>query len=176
MRVAFHDGTVHECPRVTFVGIADYIFDVRYAFPGKAPLDSCRESSASAATQSGTFHFVYDLFRSPVQKAVRQGFITIPCDVFLYVLRVDESAVPQGNALLLAVEVHMFGVADMLPGLRVQVQQPLDFAPGYDMFIDNLLRVFRLYLCVESVVRYYLDYRAFFTEAETACGDYVDPV
>ena len=93
MRVAFHDGAVHKCAGVTFVGIAHHVLGVGLLPAGKFPFPSGGETAAAASTQTGALYFFYYRFRRTVQQAVCQCAVTVQADVFFYILRVDEAAV-----------------------------------------------------------------------------------
>ena len=176
MRVPLHDRTVHEGPGIPFVSIADNIFDIRYTFAGEAPFHSCREASASTSPEPGALDFFNDIVRGFLQYACGQGKIPVPGNVFLYILRIYESAVPQGDPLLLPVEIHVLGVADALPCLRVDIEQALNPSASDDMLIDNVMGIIRSHLCIECVVRDNLDHRSLFAEAEASRSDDINLV
>ena len=52
MRITFQYGTVHECARVTLVGVTADILLVRIVALGQLPLESGRETGAAAASQT----------------------------------------------------------------------------------------------------------------------------
>ena len=119
MRISFHNGTVHKCARVTLVGIANHVFKGCLLFCGQFPFHACGKSSAPTATQTGTFDLIYYLFRSMVEKGIRQSCIPIAGNIFFYVLRVDETTIAQCDAHLFPVEIHMFRIAYFLFGFRI---------------------------------------------------------
>ena len=174
VRVAFHDGTVHESSRVSFVGVADDIFRVILICAAEFPFLSGREACASATAKSGSLDHSDHFLRSLVENHVRKGGVSIPGDIFFYVFRVDETAVPEGYSNLLSIEVHVLGIADVLLGLRIYVEEPFDLAPCDDVFGYYFFSIRRFHLGVESVVWNDFDDRAFLAEAETAGSDDID--
>ena len=172
VRVAFHDGAVHEGAGVAFVGVADNVLYVRYLLTGKFPFQAGGETATATSPQSGAFDDVDDVGRLFVEKAVGQCEVSFTGDVFFYIFGVDESAVAQGDAELFPVEVHVFGVTDSLFGLRVYVEQPFDSSSSDDVFADDFLRIFGSDLGIERIVRNDLYDGALFAEAEAAyCDD-----
>ena len=172
VRVAFHDGAVHEGAGVAFIGVADNVLYVRYLLTGKFPFQAGGETAPTASPQAGAFDDVDDVGRLFVEKAVGQCEVSFTGDVFFYIFGVDESAVAQGDAELFPVEVHVFGVTDSLFGLRVYVEQPFDSSSSDDVFADDFLRIFGSDLGIERIVRNDLYDGALFAEAEAAyCDD-----
>ena len=98
MRVAFHDGTVHESAGVSLVSVTYHVFDVRLLLMGKFPFQACGKAAATASAQTGALDEVDNFRRLLVEKAVRQCVISFAGDVFLDILRVDKAAVAQGDA------------------------------------------------------------------------------
>ena len=167
IRVALHDGTVHERARVALVGVAHDILVGGVELAGDLPFHAGREAGAATAAETGCLDVREDLQAVPFQ-AVRQGFVAITGDVFQDVFRIDETAVPEGDPELLPVEFHVLGIGDMLPGGRILVQQALHLAAANDVGGDDLLHVVRPDRGVERTVGDDLDDRSFLAESETA--------
>ena len=51
MRISFHDASVHECSRISFITIADDITDLFFLSGNLGPFSSSLETSASTSTQ-----------------------------------------------------------------------------------------------------------------------------
>ena len=64
VRIPFHNRTVHKSSRVPFVGVTNDIFLIGLVFAGKFPFQTGRETAATPSTQSGSFDFVDNRFRS----------------------------------------------------------------------------------------------------------------
>ena len=169
--VAFHDGTVHEGARVSFVRVADYVFLVILVAAGELPFQPRGETAAAPASEPGAFDFVDDFLRGHFREAFAQGGVAVASDVFLDVFRIDEAAVAQGDAQLLFVKFHVLGVADGGFLFRVFIKKALYFTPFDDVFVDNFFRVFRFDLYIEGVVRHDFDNRSLFAEPEAAGGN-----
>ena len=108
-----------------------------------------------------------------MQKTLCQSGIAVTSNVFLYVLWINETAVAEGNPHLLAVKVHVLGIADAGPSLWVDIQQTLHPLSADDMVVHDIIGIVGCHLGVESVVRDNLDHRTFLAEAETSRRDYI---
>ena len=104
VRVTFEDGTVHECTRVTFVGVTYNVLLVGNAGSGELPLSAGGETAAPSAAQAGVGDGLDNIFRSHFLQHLSQCEVTVHSDVFFDVFGVDNTAVPQCNSLLLLVE------------------------------------------------------------------------
>ena len=103
MGVAFHDGPVHECPRVAFVAVAYNVLDVIFGGQGQSPFASGGEPSASASPETGIFHDLADFFRLHGGPGFFGAFVSAAGDVFADAGRFDR-AVGQNDAVLPFVE------------------------------------------------------------------------
>ena len=63
MRVTFQNGTVHECTRVAFIGVADDILFIARLILFELPLDTGRETGTAAAAQTGSLDNINDFLR-----------------------------------------------------------------------------------------------------------------
>ena len=142
MRVSLQEGTVHECTRVTLVGVADYIFLLAYAALGcDFPLKSGRETCAATATETGLLDFLNYLGGSHFSEALSESGIPVAGNGFLNVLRIDETAVAESYTELLLVELHMRGVRNALLGVRCHIKETLNFAALDDVLFDDFLGI-----------------------------------
>jgi hypothetical protein len=107
MRIAFKDGTVHECTRVAFVGVAADIFLICGISLCEHPLASCREACAAAAAKSRIKKDFNDVIRGHFRQNFSECLIAARSDVFIDILRVDDTAVPKGDTMLLLIEVRI---------------------------------------------------------------------
>ena len=107
--VSLHDGAVHECTGVSFIGITNYVFIRGVKLTGYLPLHSGGETCAAAATEAGGLYIGQNLKAVPLE-TLSQGLVSVTGNVFTDVLRIDETAVTERHAQLLAVEVHVLGV------------------------------------------------------------------
>ena len=62
-RVAFEDGTIHECARVAFVTVADDVFLVGFLVGGELPFSSGGEAATATTADTGSQDFVDDFLR-----------------------------------------------------------------------------------------------------------------
>ena len=172
--ITLHDASIHESSWVALIGIAHHIFLIGLRACREAPFASCGEAAATTAAQPRLLYDIDDIVGAAIHQAVGQSHIAITGDIFKDVFRIDESAIAQGHALLLAIKVHVLGVADMAPALGVGIEQPLYPLAAHDMFVDDLLHILLPHLGVEGVVGNYFHDRALFAESEAAGADHVD--
>ena len=103
MGVALQDGTVHECTGVAFICIADQVFLISFCSLEEGPLLACEEAGTAAPLEARFLKQVYYIIA-----AHGQGFlyslVTAGGNVFIYVLRVNLSAVLKGYLDLRAYE------------------------------------------------------------------------
>ena len=72
--VALEEGTVHECARVTFVGVADHIFlFADTALGSDLPLQAGGETRTAAAAETGLLDLGDDLLGGHLGEALAQG-------------------------------------------------------------------------------------------------------
>ena len=162
VRIAFQNGTIHECARVTFVSIADDILLIARLILLELPLKACREARATASAETGSLHDVNNFLRGLFREHMVQGFISVDADILIDILRIDAAAVSESDSLLLLIEADLFDIVDFFSGLPVGIEH-LEFFD--DMSADNVvvhdpLCVFRLYMCVIDAVRINSDDRS----------------
>ncbi len=104
VRVAFQDRAVHECAGIAFVCIADHVLGCVAAAPAELPLDAGREARSAAPAQSRIFHRGDHIVRLHLCQRLCQRLVAIAGDVLVDIFRVDNPAIFQGYAHLLAVK------------------------------------------------------------------------
>ena len=62
--IAFQHAAVHKRAGIAFIGVTNDIFLIGLVFAGKFPFQTGRETAATPSTQSGSFDFVDNRFRS----------------------------------------------------------------------------------------------------------------
>jgi hypothetical protein len=102
--VALDDAAVHEGPRVALVGVADHVFGLALGEAGELPLQAGGEAGAAAAPQPGGLHLGQHAARGHLLQHPGQGGVAVAGDGLPDLLGVDQAAVAQRDALLLAVE------------------------------------------------------------------------
>ena len=173
VRVALQQGTVHESARITFVRVADDVLLLAgTALRGDLPLQAGGEARAATAAEAGLLDLGDHLLGGHLGEALAQGGIAVTRNGFLDVLGIDETAVAQGDAELLLVELHVLGVGHALLGVRRHIEQALDLAALDDVFLDDFLRIGRLDPGVEGVVGDDLHDGTSFAETEAAGNDH----
>ena len=171
MWVALHNGTVHECTGISFVGVTNHVFDIRLLFVGKFPFQSRRETATATSAKSRTFDNINNVRRLFVKQAIGQCKVSFTGDILFNIFGIDKTTVTQCDAELFPVEIHVFGVADGMFRFRIYIQQPFDSSSSDDMLVDDFFRIFGSDLGVKGIIRDNFHDRTFFTEAEAAYGD-----
>ena len=146
MRIALHDGAVHESAGVALVGVADDVAHrVVLRAAAEAPFQAGREPSSAASPQPGLFDPFDDRLRVHPEHLGEAG-VAIDGDEVLDVVRIDLAGVAQRDSELLGVEGDILVVGDALAALGVCVEQSLDDATLQDRLGHDLPHVL-----VESV-------------------------
>ena len=172
--VTLHDRAVHERTWVTFVGITNHILVLSLIVSCKAPLHTSWETSTTTTAQSRLLDDVDNLLGSLVLQSIRESHVTVASNILGNVLRIDKTAVAQSDTLLLAVEVHVLRVANVLRSLGVNIEQSLNATTTNHVLLNDFVGILGLHLCVESIVGHHLNNRAFLTEAETSCYNHIN--
>ena len=170
VRVAFQDGTIHECAGVALVSITDDVFLVGSVLGAELPLQTGGEAGAATAAKTGLLDDVDGGSGIVLLQNAGQCLVTITCDVFVDVFGIDETAVTKGDTHLFLVETHVLGVGDVSLVLGVLIEQALHFSTFDDVLVDDLEGVFGLHLGVEGVIGKNLHDGAFLAEAEATGG------
>ena len=98
--VALQDGAVHERSGIALVSVAHHVFLRTGTLRGNLPLQTGGESSAASSSQTGLLDGLNSLLRGTLQHFC-QSLITVTGYIFVYILGIDESAVPQSDTELL---------------------------------------------------------------------------
>ena len=105
MGIALQDGAVHECARITLVGVTADVFLVRVVLLGQLPFETGGESAAAASAQAGIHQALDDVVWGHLGENLAQSLVAAGSDVLFNDFRVDDTTVAQGNAVLLFIEV-----------------------------------------------------------------------
>ena len=174
--VTLEDGTIHEGTGVTLVGVADDVLLVGLVLGAEAPFHTGGEAGAATAAEAGLGDLVDNLLRGHLGQALGQSLVAATGDALLDVLGIHKAAVAQGDTDLLAIEVHVLRVADVLLVLGVGVEQLGDFTTLDDVLVDDTLHILGFHLGVEGVVGHDLHDGALLAEAKAAGLDDLDVV
>ena len=164
--VTLEDGTIHESTGVALVGVADDVLLVGLVLGAEAPLDAGGEAGTTTTAKAGLGDHVDNLLRGHLGEALGQGLVAATGDALLDIFGIHKAAVAQGDTDLLAVEVHVLRVADVLLVFGVGIEQLGDLTTLDDVLVDDAFHVLGLHLGVEGVVGHDLHDRAFFAETE----------
>ena len=174
--IALDNGAIHKGPWVPFVRVAHDILGVPRSASGELPLESGDKAGPTPPAQPGKFDLFEHLLPCHRSQDLGQGLVTVPGDVFLNVLRVNQPAVSQGDAQLLAVERDVRIVRDWRPGLRVCIGQPLHYSPLDQRLLNQLGHIVGVHLAVKDALRVNGHHRSHGTEAAAAGVDHLDLV
>ena len=108
MWVTFKYGTVHECTWVAFVCVTYQVFFLARAGFCSVPFEPCRETCAATSSEAGNFDFFNYFVSSHGSNNLFDCFVTINCNIFVDVFRIDYTAVSENNSLLLGNELFVF--------------------------------------------------------------------
>ncbi len=169
--VALQYTSVHERAGVAFVGIAEHVFFIAFRLPGQFPLEACGEPCAASAPEAGLLDLFDDLFGGHFRQCLRQRLISVKSYIFVDILRVDDTTVPEGHPDLAREEIDTIERLRRVVGVLVACHEPFYRSSLYEVFIDDLFNVFNLYHCVHYAFRVYDNDGAFGTEAEAAGDD-----
>ena len=102
MRIAFQNGSVHECTRVAFVSITYQVLFIARTLLSSIPLEPRRESSTASSSQSGDLDLFDHFFRLHGSQHLLDSLVSVYSDIILDVFRIDHTAVSQNDSLLFA--------------------------------------------------------------------------
>jgi len=150
MGIRFQDRTVHKGPGIAFITVADHVFGEAFVLSGFFPFISRRETRSSPTAQARFFHLGDDLLRGHLGDGLVQGHVPIFGDVFVNVLRIDQSAVAQYTQNLQAEKRNIFQKGDdfFLDGFFIKKLG--NRAAFEDMLFHDQGHVFRFQLAVED--------------------------
>jgi hypothetical protein len=117
MRIALENRAVHERPGIAFIRVADDVFRFTRRFAAKFPFDASRETAAAAAAQAGFLDLADDLLGRPRAQDAAQRPVTLAGDVFLDLLGINQPAVAERDAHLLAGERQVAELGQVLDRL-----------------------------------------------------------
>ncbi len=107
--VALEYGTIHECARVTLVGVTGYVFHIALRFICKFPFKTGREAAAATSAKPGFLNSIDNLFGRHFCKSFCECLITVDADVFIDVFGVNRAAVTEYESLLFLEEINTLG-------------------------------------------------------------------
>ena len=130
VRVALHDGAVHERARVAFVAVADDVFLGVVLDAGGLPFAAGGKTAAAAAAQARFGNDVAHGLAVHFGEGLARGRVAAVGHVFLDLVGVDEAAFLEHAAVLALVEGNLVRAEALFPGTRIDVEQALHgFAP-----------------------------------------------
>ena len=131
VRVAFQYASVHVRSWISLICVADYI-SVPIVLRTGRPFDPRGKTAAPAPSQPGFFDYLDDLGSIHFMKCLYECGISPLDNVFLYAVRVNIPAIPQGNFYLFAVKRDIFQKGDAFKGFHFGkgIGDILQYAPG----------------------------------------------
>ena len=152
--IGLQDAAVHEGAGIAFVGVAQDIFDVARRGGGELPFHSRGETGAAAAAQTRIEDLLDDLLRRHLRQGLGHAGVTVPGDVLIDLLGIDEAPVAQHPQILQGEEGDLLHRGDELRRDGFPVEQPLQNASldqmflhqfgnilGFDHHVDDAFRV-----------------------------------
>ena len=176
VRVAFQNGTVHECARVALVGVTTYIFLIGIVCRCEFPLKTGGEACTATTAEAGIEHGLNDLLgRDLLRENLADCLIAVERDVLIDLLRVDHAAVAQCDTHLLCVERGLVkGFCSVFVNDRLLVEQAANDTSLEQVLFNNFRDIFRGDAAIERALRVYDHDRAECAQAEAAGTNNVD--
>ena len=140
MRIAFQHATVHEGPRIAFIGVADGELGLAGRLAGQFPLLPGAKSGPAAAAKARNPHRLDDLVGTILCDDLGQGLVTVAGDVIFDPLRVDHAAVAEHDLDLPFEEIHL-GRVGHLAAVGPAMRQPRDDLPAKHVLVDQRARL-----------------------------------
>ena len=153
MRVAFQHGTIHECTRIAFVGVAANIFLISLISRGKCPLAAGGEACATASAQTGSRHLIDNLFRGHFRQCLAKSGITVHGDVLINIFGINHTAVAQCSTALLCIEIGFVEGLDAVLHNGLLIKQTLDNATLKQMLFHDLRNILHRDAAIKAAFR-----------------------
>ena len=161
-----------NAPGSALVGVADDVLGASLGPAAELPLGTGQEARAAAAPQTGLFDLADDLLGRHLHQDLAQAGIAIAGDVMIDSLGIDNAAIDEGDADLLAGKRQVLEGGDGLEFGWLLVDQALDDLAAREGFLDDLGHVIGLHAAVEDALRVDGDGGAHRTQAATGpAGD-----
>ena len=150
MRVAFENGTVHECAGVAFIGITYNVLLACGLCFCKGPFSACGEACAAASADTGVENGLDNFLGRHCGDRFCECLITIHRDIFVDAFGIDNTAVAERNALLLCVEGGLVESEDIVALYGFFIKEMTNRIAANEVFGNDLFHIFGLYLAVEG--------------------------
>jgi len=102
--ISLEERAIHKGSRVTFIRITDNVLDLSRSLRCEFPFRSGGESCPTPTPQARELYLFDNLFAAHIEQGMRKSLISVPGNVFVDLVRVDDPAIAKGNSDLLAVE------------------------------------------------------------------------
>ena len=106
MRIAFENGTIHECTRISLVSVTANVLliSVRNDISCEFPLHTSRESAAASSAETGIEDSLDNVLGSHSCEDLAESLVALSAYVLVDILRIDNTAVSESNTVLLFIE------------------------------------------------------------------------
>ena len=167
MRVAFHDGPVHERAGVALVTVANDVVGLVFCLTTGGPLSTGRETGAAATSQSGLGYLIDDFLGGHAGERFGQRLVAALGDVVAYVVLADLSQMAQSYSVLVRVKIYIGIALDRLVCFRVGIKKVGNHFVFSDRSLNNLFNVFGFDLGIKDSLWFDNHQRTLFTQAVT---------
>ena len=171
MRVALKDGSVHECTRVTFIGVAADVFHGSHLSGSGFPLYAEREACAASSAEHCVLHRVDDVLGIHVVQAQSQSLVSVDSDIFLDVHGIDETAVLESDLHLLGIEGVVFKRVSDLCSVCFSSKKTLHRLSAHYVGVPDLFHVFGFHVGVHDLIGIGDHERPLGAKTHASCGD-----
>jgi len=96
VRISLQQAAVHECARVSLIGVANQVFYISRFLAGSVPLEPGGKAGSPAPFQTGNLDFLDYLLGGHLVKGFLEGLVPTTIYIVLDRFRIDGAAVAQG--------------------------------------------------------------------------------
>ncbi len=144
MGIRLQDAAVHESTGIALVGVAEDVLHVAGRGSSKFPFQTRGKTGPAAAAKAGIEDFFHDQLGGHLRQGLGHPLITVPGNIFLNPLRINEPPVAENPQLLKGKKGNLLhGGNDRFRG-RFLIEKPLKHPPFHQMLFHQLRNVFRL--------------------------------
>lgn len=131
---------------VAFVGITAYIFLVGILnnISCKLPLHTCRETAAASSSETAVEDCLDNIVRSHFSQDFCQSLIAAFSDIFVYIFRINNTAVSESNTVLFFIECCILKRLDTVVCYSFLIYQSCNNTAFEEMFFNDFRDIFNL--------------------------------
>ena len=152
MRIAFENGSVHECARIAFVGVTYDEFLIGFYNGSRQPLFTGGETCAAASSESAVGNDLYNLFGSVFFNTFFVCLVSVYSKVIVDIFGIDFAAVLQNYTILIFVEGSVVDRKNIAFAVSLVSEKPLYSNAANKMRSNYFFYVLSVNVLIECVV------------------------